>query len=237
MHKLTILLFGVALWSSCSNQKPHASEGLLIDTKLDSVSYALGVNMASNVTKQGFEEIDEKLFSRGVLDQLNGRNDTIMTAEEAIEIITEFYYQKREGVLAKIAQESKDFLKQNGKRKGVVTLPSGVQYEIIKVGNGAKPKATDNVKCHYKAMLIDSTEYKNTADMGSPVMFPVNGALKGLTEALQLMPGGSIWKIYIPAKLAYGRRPPVDTPIKPNMAVIYELELLKIERPSLVTPK
>ena len=126
-------------------------------------------------------------------------------------------------------QSGKDFFAENSKRKDVVTLASGLQYEIITEGNGPKPGPTDTVKTHYHGTLLNGTVFDSSVERGTPLSFPVNRVIKGWTEALQLMPVGSKWKLYIPSHLAYGERG-AGAKIKPNAALIFEVELIDIEK-------
>ncbi|MBT6514332.1 MAG: FKBP-type peptidyl-prolyl cis-trans isomerase [Crocinitomicaceae bacterium] len=126
-------------------------------------------------------------------------------------------------------QSGKDFFAENSKRKDVVTLASGLQYEIITEGNGPKPGPTDKVKTHYHGTLLNGTVFDSSVERGTPLSFPVNRVIKGWTEALQLMPVGSKWKLYIPSHLAYGERG-AGAKIKPNAALIFEVELIEIEK-------
>ena len=222
-------------WISC-NSKPELDKNFQIESTTDSISYALGVNMAASLRKQGFDEIDPEVFAAGVAHMLHGLNDSVMSEKEALALISSYYFERRGNLLERIAAESTAFLDSIAQREGIEELESGVLYEVLQEGKGKVPQATDNVKCHYKAMLPDGTVYQNTMDLGTPVIFPANGTLKGIEECLLLMPTGSKWRIYMPAEMAYGRRPPTDTPVKPNQAVVYELELLKVQRPTQINP-
>jgi len=126
-------------------------------------------------------------------------------------------------------EEGRKFLENNKNRADVVVLPSGLQYKVIREGTGSKPTLTDKVTVHYRGTLVDGTVFDSSVKRGEPVTFPVNGVIQGWQEALQLMPVGSKWEIFIPTELAYGKRPPQGSSIKPNMALIFEVELLSIE--------
>lgn len=135
---------------------------------------------------------------------------------------------KMKNLAEKNTKEGEAFLEANKKKSGVITLPSGLQYKILKEGNGAKPTATQTVKCHYRGTLIDGKEFDSSYKRGEPTEFPVGGVIKGWTEALQLMPVGSKWELYIPSTLAYGERGAGQT-IGPNAVLIFEIELLSIK--------
>jgi len=150
-------------------------------------------------------------------------------------ILQEFSRQlqsKQAGMAGKAAASNKvegeRYLAANKTRPGVVTLPSGLQYKVVKQGNGPKPKATDTVTVHYEGKLIDGTVFDSSLKRGEPASFPVNGVIAGWTEALQLMPVGSTWQLYIPSELAYGERPRPGGPIGPNAVLTFEVQLLKI---------
>jgi len=131
--------------------------------------------------------------------------------------------------MADAIEQGKQFLEENGKKEGVHTLPDGLQYKVLKEGTGKKPQAADTVSVHYKGTLIDGTEFDSSYKRGQPAEFPVNRVIKGWTEALQLMPEGSKWMLYIPSRLAYGERGTPGGPIGPNETLIFEVELLKIK--------
>ena len=150
-----------------------------------------------------------------------------MSYDEAKEIMNDFFSKLQEDRLEMNIKAGEEFLAINGKRPGVVTLPSGLQYEILKEGNGAKPKATDQVKCHYHGTLIDGTVFDSSVERGQPATFGVNQVIPGWVEALQLMPVGSKWKLFIPSNLAYGPAGAGQT-IEPNSTLVFEVEILDI---------
>lgn len=141
--------------------------------------------------------------------------------------IADRLFQSKQELANKNLEEGKAFLAANGQKEGVVSLPSGLQYEIIKEGSGAKPGATDKVTCHYHGTLINGTVFDSSVQRGQPASFPLNMVIKGWTEALQLMPLGSKWRLFLPADLAYGDRH-VSAEIGPNAALIFDVELLGI---------
>ncbi|MBC7390902.1 MAG: FKBP-type peptidyl-prolyl cis-trans isomerase [Opitutaceae bacterium] len=205
---------------------------LKILTKKDSLSYAIGFAMASNLKQQNIA-VNSATFQRATKDVLTGQP---LSLDEAT--IQNVLMQFQQEMQAKAnAEKSKDgeinkmagqkFLEENKKKEGVVTLPSGLQYKIIKEGTGAKPSATDQVKTHYHGTLIDGKVFDSSVDRGEPVTFGVNQVIKGWTEALQLMPVGSKWKLFIPADLAYGEFGPPS--IGPSQALIFDVELISIE--------
>lgn len=197
------------------------------EMKMDTLSYSIGVLFGSSLKQQGLDKINAADLAEAFEAVMNGKT-TKLTKDQATQI-----YSKAMGELtAKAGNAAKEegelFLKNNAKREGVVSLPSGLQYEIIKMGDGAKPTATSKVKTHYHGTLINGKVFDSSVDRGEPISFPLNGVIKGWTEALQLMPVGSKWKLYLPYHLAYGERG-AGADIKPYAALIFEVELLGIE--------
>jgi FKBP-type peptidyl-prolyl cis-trans isomerase FklB len=197
------------------------------------VSYALGLDIGSQLRKQGVE-IDPAIFARAVADALSGVKPE-MTPEESRAILTAFQGELRKkqqaamvAAGAKNKQEGEAFLASNKTKEGVVTLPSGLQYKIIKQGSGPKPTPDDTVECHYRGTLIDGTEFDSSYKRNQPTSFPVKGVIRGWTEALQLMPVGSKWELYVPSVLAYGERG-TGQAIAPNATLIFEVELISIK--------
>ena len=193
------------------------------------------MNIGKGLHKDSID-VDPNMVTRGLKDGLSG-GTTLMTDEQAQAAITELRTQ----MMAKMAaehqkeaeankKEGEAFLVANKTKPGVVTLPSGLQYKVLKEGTGPKPAATDQVKCNYRGTLVNGTEFDSSAKHGEPITFPVNGVIKGWTEALQLMPVGSKWQLYVPADLAYGERGAGDV-IPPDSTLIFDVELLAIEKP------
>ena len=197
------------------------------------LSYALGMDLGTQMRKQGID-IDPAIFTKALADAISGAK-LEMTAEESRAIITVFQdeMRKKQQAAAAVAgaknkQEGEAFLAANKAKEGVVTLPSGLQYKIVKQGTGPKPALTDTVECHYRGTLIDGTEFDSSYKRNQPATFPVNGVIRGWTEALQLMPVGSKWELYVPSTLAYGERGAGQT-IAPNATLIFEVELISIK--------
>ena len=196
---------------------------------IDSASYALGARIAQTLKTQGFDKLDMAIFQKAMNDVL--QNKKLVIAEEVLDKCIGEYQQKASAQKSiKGKTEGKKFLAENGKRKGVITTASGLQYEVIKNSTDTvKPKLTDKVKCHYHGTLINGTVFDSSVDRGEPVSFPVNGVIPGWTEALQLMTVGSKWKLYIPSELAYGDRSAGPT-IEPGSTLIFEVEVLSIDK-------
>ncbi len=215
--------------AACNNAPTNMADMEVdLDNEDQKLSYALGVNIGSNLKKQGLDEIDPAILAKGVAESITD-SEAKMNEEEAVKFLSEYFQSLRTKDLDKHLKEGQEFLAENKKKDGVITLESGLQYEVIKEGSGPKPKDTDKVTTHYHGTLIDGTVFDSSVDRGEPATFPVNGVIKGWTEALQLMPVGSKWRLFIPTELAYGQNPRPNGVIKPNMALIFEVELLKIE--------
>lgn len=193
---------------------------------MEKTSYAIGMNIGANLLQSGAKNIDSEALARGLNDVLNGKK-TEIEPREAGSILNKYFAELEEAKSQEAIADGAAFLAANGQRSEVTTLPSGLQYEVIKMGDGQKPKATDTVRCHYKGTLIDGTEFDSSIRRGQPADFPVNGVIAGWVEALQLMPVGSKWKLFIPYNLGYGAQGAGQS-IPPYAALIFEVELLDI---------
>lgn len=189
-------------------------------------SYAIGMNIANSLKQSGIKEIDAKAVAEALEAVITGK-PTELTSKEANDTLNKYFSELQQKQAQKNMEDGAAFLAANGERKEVVTLKSGLQYEILTVGNGAKPKVTDKVKCHYHGTLIDGTVFDSSVERGVPAEFPVNGVIQGWVEALQLMPVGSKWRLYIPYNLGYGARGAGDS-IGPYSTLIFDVELLEI---------
>ncbi len=212
-----------------------ASAPLTLKTPKEKFSYALGMRMGSNLKKQEVP-VDPAILERGLKDALAG-GKTLLTDQEAqaamMEVQADLHKKQEAKMQAEGAANKKqgeDFLAANKSKEGVTTLPSGLQYKILKEGTGPKPAASDTVECNYRGTLIDGKEFDSSAKHGGPASFPVSGVIKGWTEALQLMPVGSKWQLFIPADLAYGDRG-AGADIGPDSTLIFDVELVSIKQP------
>ena len=192
----------------------------------DEVSYALGLSIGQNFKASGIKAITSEDFIAGLQDALAEREPQ-MTTERAREVINQLFTRLQQEETELNAAAGKEYQEIMRHKSGVVTLPSGLQYEIIKEGNGAKPKATDKVRVHYHGTLINGVVFDSSVERGEPAEFPLNAVIPGWTQILQLMPVGSKWRVVIPSELAYGSRGAGDV-IRPNMTLIFEIELLDI---------
>ena len=193
---------------------------------MNKISYALGLNIGKSLKKSGIKELDIDRFSKGVKNVLLNESFDI-SEEESRAILNDFFTRLQQDLLEKNKTQGKRFLEENSKRESVKQTPSGLQYEIIKEGNGQKPLASDRVKVHYHGTLIDGTVFDSSVRRGEPATFGVTQVIQGWVEALQMMSVGSKWKLFIPHKLAYGAQGAGEL-IEPFSTLIFEVELLEI---------
>lgn len=235
-YKLIFVLVGILFMSyleACSEPaNDQSGKKATVSTKVDSISYSLGVNIGKNLSRDKIQ-ITPEVFLQGIKDAIN--NDSLVISEqESMSVLTrmqqEIMEQKQKETAAQAEVNKKkevEFLKQNATKAGVKTTASGLQYEVVKEGTGKKPSAESKVKVHYVGTLLDGTKFDSSVDRGQPAEFPLNAVIKGWTEGLQMMSEGSKYKFYIPYALAYGEqgRPPQ---IPAAATLIFEVELLQI---------
>ncbi len=193
---------------------------------MDKISYALGVSLGNNLKNSGFEGLDYQKLADGIKHVIQ-KEKLEMSIQEAQAIINDYFQQLQEKAFEQNIKEGKNFLVENAKRAEVKTTVSGLQYEIIKEGKGQKPAASDRVKVHYHGTLINGNVFDSSVNRGEPATFGVTQVIQGWVEALQLMPVGSKWKLYIPSELAYGAQGAGQS-IAPHTTLIFEVELLDI---------
>lgn len=194
---------------------------------MDKFSYAIGLGIGQNLLSMGAKGIEVDDFAQAIKDILEG-NKTAISHAEARDIVNKYFAELEEKMNAASIEQGKQFLEENKQRPGVITLPSGLQYEVINEGNvGKYAKATDQVKCHYEGTLVNGTLFDSSIKRGQPAVFGVNQVIPGWVEALQLMPEGAKWKLYIPSDLAYGAQGAGEM-IPPHSTLIFEVELLEI---------
>ena len=193
---------------------------------MDKFSYAIGLGIGQNLLSMGAQGINVEDFAQAIADVLNGK-ETAISHNEAREIVNKYFMELEEKMNAENIEKGKAFLEENAKKEGVITLPSGLQYQIITEGNGKKPSATDKVKCHYEGTLIDGTLFDSSIKRGQPAVFGVNQVIRGWVEALQLMSEGSKWRLFIPSELGYGAQQAGEM-IPPHSTLIFEVELIEV---------
>lgn len=238
MMKFFVVAFVILALSSCANNSVTNKE---LNSKVDSVSYAIGVNMASQM-RISFTEVNEDLFIQGFKNGLDSSNLKIEVSK--VNGIVRDYMMKKQMAEQKKQQEEnlkkievefadvkkagENFLVENKTKEGVQTTESGLQYIVLKEGAGEKPSGTSRVKVHYHGTLTDGTVFDSSVERGKPSEFGVNGVIKGWTEGLQLMPVGSKYKFFIPQELAYGAFPRQGGKVRPFDALVFEVELVEI---------
>ncbi len=231
--KKIIAIAGLALLVGCNQQTAEKSSEVTLDSDNAKLSYSIGLDVGQSLKTLG-SDIDKAAFMAAVSDRLDGK-DQRLSVEEAGKVKQAFFKaraekqmaeQKAKGAENKAAGEK--FLAENAKKPGVTVTKSGLQYEVLKQGDGAKPVATDKVTVNYRGTLIDGTEFDSSYSRGKPVTFPLNGVIKGWTEGVQLMNVGSKFKFYLPSELAYGSRG-AGAKIGPDSTLVFEVELLGIE--------
>ena len=201
---------------------------------MDKLSYALGLGIGHQLSQMGAENLNIDDFAQAIKDVIAG-NEPKVSNTEAQTIVQEFFQKQEEKQRAAAAERFKGtreagekYLAENAKKDGVVTLPSGLQYLVLKEGNGRKPKATDTVKCHYEGMLVDGTMFDSSIQRGEPAEFPLNGVIRGWTEGLQLMQEGAKYRFFIPYHLGYGEQG-AGAAIPPFAALIFDVELIEVK--------
>lgn len=224
---------GAAKPSSGTTAKKPGPAPLVLKTPKEKASYAIGLNIGKGLHKDSVD-VDTAILLRGLKDAMAG-GKALLTDDEAKAAMVAIQADLRKKQEAKMEiaggenkKEGDAFLAANKAKEGVVTLPDGLQYKILKEGAGPKPSAADSVVCNYKGTLIDNTEFDSSYKRGQPATFPVGQVIKGWTEVLQLMPVGSRWQVFVPSELGYGPRG-AGGAIGPNAALIFEIELLSIQ--------
>lgn len=193
---------------------------------MDKFSYAIGLGIGQNLLSMGAQGINVEDFAQAIKDVLD-RKETAISHAEAREIVNKYFEELEAKMNATNIENGKAFLEENKKNPNIHTLPSGLQYEVLKEGNGKQPKATDKVKCDYEGTLIDGTMFDSSIKRGQPAVFGVNQVIPGWVEALQLMSEGAKWRLYIPAELGYGAQGAGEM-IPPHSTLIFDVELIEV---------
>jgi len=230
-----LMVLGVAVLGACNQATGQKDRGkVVLKTTADSVSYGIGTDLGHNMRMSGLDSLNVDAMALGIQDGLDSNEQ--MTTEQVRTMVQAYMLGAQQKVMAREQAEAEAnlrageaWLMENGKKTGVQTTASGLQYEVLQMGTGAKPTAADMVTVHYKGTLIDgTTEFDSSYRRGQPAQFGVGNVIPGWTEALTMMPAGSRWKLYIPSNLAYGnsRGPGGDLP--PNSVLLFEVELLEV---------
>jgi FKBP-type peptidyl-prolyl cis-trans isomerase len=229
-----LLVPALCLGLLACNQAANAGGGKPLKTQMDSVSYSIGLNIGKSVQRDSIK-VDPDLIANGIRDAMSG-GKVLLTDAQMQQVMMAFQTQmmaKQQEKTAKAGEANKaageKFLAENKSKPGVVTLPSGLQYQVLKEGTGPMPKATDQVVTKYRGTLIDGTEFDNSEKHGGTAEFGVNQVIPGWTEALQLMKVGSKWRLFVPSNLAYGPQGGPGGQIGPNETLIFDIELVSIK--------
>lgn len=200
---------------------------------MDKLSYSMGIMIAQNLTQMNVSKLDFKDFAAGVEDSMTGKEPAV-SFEEASQLLNDFFAkaeaelkERQASIAAAFKQEGEAWLKENAKRDDVVVLPSGLQYRVVRKGEGRKPGKTDRVRCHYEGTFVDGSKFDSSYDRKEPAVFGVNQVIAGWTEALQLMTEGSEWELFIPYQLAYGEAGAHGS-IPPCAALCFKVELIEV---------
>lgn len=222
--KNKLFILGIVVTSVACNQTSY--NNVKLNTQMDSVSYSLGISVANNLKSSGFDSIETHAVASAFSDVFEG-NEVKINEEDANMLIQDYFVELSQKKSQEAISAGQAFLDENGKKEGVTTTASGLQYEVLTNGTGSTPVETDQVTVHYHGTLVDGTVFDSSIERGQPATFPVNGVIPGWVEALQLMNVGSKYKLYIPSDLAYGERGAGGL-IGPNETLIFEVELLSI---------
>lgn len=237
LKNLLVAAIAIPVVVSCQNSNSKVGK-VILKSETDSLSYALGVNIAGSFENAKIDEINYKAMARAIQDFFSKDSSKIkMNDEEAVKYIQDFFNRREMRLAQENLEASNKFLDENKTKEGVVVDSSGLQYKIIEEGTGLMPTAEDVVKVHYKGTLIDGTQFDSSYDRGEPAQFKLNQVIPGWTIALQKMKVGSKFILYIPSNLAYGERVRPGSPIGPNQALIFEVELLDIVKENTQTKK
>ena len=193
---------------------------------MENLSYALGMVIGHNLKGMGVKNLNVTQFAQAVTDVLEG-HATLLDDGEAQRTVTEFLQRQQAEAGKAVREEGERYLAENAQKEGVTVLPSGLQYVVLTEGTGAKPKATDRVKCHYEGRLTDGTVFDSSYRRGEPAVFPLNGVIAGWTEGVQLMGEGAKFRFFIPYQLAYGERGAGQS-IPPYAALVFDVELIEV---------
>jgi FKBP-type peptidyl-prolyl cis-trans isomerase FklB len=220
MRLITSLTFTVLFILSARSQS------VKLTNDVDTASYSLGTVLGASIANAGFSTLNYDLLMKGISDAING-NELAISNEQANMFLNEYVATLNEKKSMRNLEIGQKFLAENGKKQGVITLPSGLQYKVITEGEGKSPVDTSFVTVHYTGTFMDGKVFDSSVERGQPAQFPVNGVIPGWTEALKLMKPGSKWIIYLPASLAYGETG--NRSIEPNTVLVFEVELISVD--------
>lgn len=227
--KLTTVVAVIALMTACNTKSAYVNSSP--KKEIDSVSYAIGLQVGENLKQNGLDStLSIDLLARGIYEALNGKK-ALFGGDTLSGVLMKHFNPEAFAKMKENDEKSKKFFEENAKKAGVKTTESGLQYEVISEGTGAKPKITDEVTVDYTGTLLDGTEFDSSIKRGKPASFPLNGVIPGWSEGLQLMSVGSKYKFYIPGKLAYGAQGQQQAGIGPNETLVFDVELKSVDEP------
>jgi FKBP-type peptidyl-prolyl cis-trans isomerase len=229
MKKVTLFAIGAITLFACGTGE-NSNKNVTLNNTVDSVSYSIGLNTGNGIQAQ-FTEANVEALIKGLNDALDS-SDQLITTEQTQGIIQSYFQKKQaeeqQASFGNVKEEGLKFLAENKSKEGVQVTASGLQYIVMNEGNGKQPTTESTVTAHYIGMLPDGTVFESSVDKGEPIDFPVTGVIAGWTEGLQLMKEGAKYKFFIPQELAYGATPRQGGPIKPYQALVFEVELIKV---------
>lgn len=234
--RIITALLGLTILSACTNSVTGQKAKVPLLTNVDSVSYGIGTDIGHNLRMSGLEDLNVEAIARGIRDGIDSTE--VMDDEQVRSVVQAYMINAQRKVMEREQEEGRqnlvageNWLTENGKRQGVTTTASGLQYEVVRDGDGPRPGPNDMVTVHYRGTLIDGKEFDSSYNRGQPATFGVSNVIPGWTEALQLMSVGSNWKLYIPAGLAYGNSRGPGGQLPPNSTLIFDVELLEVKAP------
>lgn len=226
------LVMGLVVLTSCNESSQDGTSqdaaNLTLSTSEDSVFYSLGISIGNNLKNAGLESVNTDMMSMGFNDIMSA-NEPLIAPEQAEMILQQYFNDLQMKKNEKNRLDGEAFLEKNKSAEGVITLENGIQYIIIKSGEGKQANLNSTVTVHYHGTLIDGTVFDSSVDRGEPAQFPVNGVIQGWQEIIPMMKVGDKWKVFIPQELAYGERVRPGGPIQPFMALIFEIELIDVQ--------
>ena len=228
MKKSLILAATIPFFIAC-NENKNNNQVVQLNSEIDSVSYAIGVNIGEGLSQQ-ISDVNPDLLKSGLDDALDSNKLALFAGEECQQVIQSYFMKKQEAATAELKADGIKFLEENKTKDGVMTTASGLQYIVLQEGTGNQPTETSNVTVHYHGTTTEGVVFDSSVDRGEPATFGLNQVIKGWTEGVQLMKEGAKYKFFIPEELAYGANPRPGSPIEPYMPLVFEIELISVNK-------